>query len=572
MPIQRIAIYPKEPYSNYVLLTLRHSGSKILFSISIVVSNYRSRRKALSSSNKRTMGNGHIFALSTGYKGARMSKKPTTTKNLSLASPTDERLAALWRARDYTTLLAEPYLLTADIEVDGHPLSEWALELVRTCPDELQAQHPLQMLRIAYILFCAAKQREADALMQRIRTDIENKDEESERQILLGEWMFITALFCYPHIDKMLSALQKADEFCGGKITVMDADSPFLFLLTSPFAVFHITAGNAEKEGSLFKQFAMLYEKLTDGGGLGSAELYDAGLCYYRGDFTGAKLLCYKAAFLAETKRQIFIQMGAARLLAQIAIHDMDMDAFAKAMKMEERAAASSPRINSLTQKMLEFERSDLYLEANVADHTPEWVQEGNLTSFPAVTHRFFRLQQLRYFFYGNKHEQCIGLGEALIRDWPDCGVLLKATIGMYVAFSYLRLDHEEQGMDLFKQYFPTLFADKLYLVFSYFYENMDGVLDDYLLDNYPTDAEAVFKQIEQNSQGRLRFMRTYLDTSAALTEKEKMVAELAAQGLQNKEISKKMGISVSTVRTHLRQVFEKLEIDRRSQIEKLLK
>ena len=437
---------------------------------------------------------------------------------------------------------------------------------------ELEEGPPISMLRLAYQLYCAGKQGDVDTLMERIKADIENIEFESERRNLLGEWMFITALFSYPYIDKMLSALKQADKLSGGKITVMDADFPFLYLLTSPFVVFHITAGKAEKEGALFAEFAKLYEKLTDGGGLGSAELYDAGLCYYRGDFTGSKLLCYKAAFLAESKRQTFIQMGAARLLAQIAMHDMDMDAFSKAIKMQGQAVAYCSKFSSMAQKMLEFERSDLYLEANVTEHTPEWVQEGILTSFPAVLHRFFRFQQLRYFYYSNKHEQCIGLGEALIRGWSECGVLLKATIGMYVAISYLSLGHEQQGMDLFKEYFPMLFADKLYLIFSYFYENMDGVLDDYLLENYPDDAEEIFKQIEQNRQGRLRFMRTYLDTSAALTAKEKVVAELAAQGLQNKEISKELGISVSTVRTHLRQVFEKLDIDRRSQIENLLK
>ena len=66
--------------------------------------------------------------------------------------------------------------------------------------------------------------------------------------------------------------------------------------------------------------------------------------------------------------------------------------------------------------------------------------------------------------------------------------------------------------------------------------------------------------------------MHTYLDAGNNLSKREREVAVLAAQGMQNKEISKRLNISVNTVRAHLRIIFEKMDINRRSEISKLLR
>lgn len=48
------------------------------------------------------------------------------------------------------------------------------------------------------------------------------------------------------------------------------------------------------------------------------------------------------------------------------------------------------------------------------------------------------------------------------------------------------------------------------------------------------------------------------------LTEREREVAQLAAQGLSNKEIGKQLYISENTVKTQLKSIFAKLGINSR--------
>jgi DNA-binding NarL/FixJ family response regulator len=57
---------------------------------------------------------------------------------------------------------------------------------------------------------------------------------------------------------------------------------------------------------------------------------------------------------------------------------------------------------------------------------------------------------------------------------------------------------------------------------------------------------------------------------SVRLTAQEEKVLALLSKGYANKEIADKMGVSMSTVRTHLRHVYEKLHV--RSRTEAVLK
>ncbi|MGI6435264.1 MAG: response regulator transcription factor [Syntrophomonadaceae bacterium] len=56
------------------------------------------------------------------------------------------------------------------------------------------------------------------------------------------------------------------------------------------------------------------------------------------------------------------------------------------------------------------------------------------------------------------------------------------------------------------------------------------------------------------------------------LTEREYEVAKLAAEGLRNSEIAERLVITESTVRAHLRAIFQKFQIDRRARLAEKLK
>lgn len=54
--------------------------------------------------------------------------------------------------------------------------------------------------------------------------------------------------------------------------------------------------------------------------------------------------------------------------------------------------------------------------------------------------------------------------------------------------------------------------------------------------------------------------------TDAALTSREREILALLADGLGNKQIAARLGISANTVKTHLELVFEKLGVSTRAE------
>ena len=56
------------------------------------------------------------------------------------------------------------------------------------------------------------------------------------------------------------------------------------------------------------------------------------------------------------------------------------------------------------------------------------------------------------------------------------------------------------------------------------------------------------------------------------LTERERQVAELASKGMRNREIARQLYISEETVKSHIRSIFHKTNLDRRSRIIEILK
>jgi RNA polymerase sigma factor (sigma-70 family) len=84
----------------------------------------------------------------------------------------------------------------------------------------------------------------------------------------------------------------------------------------------------------------------------------------------------------------------------------------------------------------------------------------------------------------------------------------------------------------------------------------------------------AVSAFIEKRSFDRAAFRRVVEETKqahelqselSALTEREREVLDLLAQGLTNKEIAEKLVITTNTVKRHLKAIFEKLHVHTRS-------
>jgi DNA-binding NarL/FixJ family response regulator len=79
-----------------------------------------------------------------------------------------------------------------------------------------------------------------------------------------------------------------------------------------------------------------------------------------------------------------------------------------------------------------------------------------------------------------------------------------------------------------------------------------------------PRMTESLFSQIVKSSDGRAS---EHVRDSVRMTRREQEVIELIGEGLSNKEIAQRLNIATHTVKSHVRNVMEKLTLHTRLQI-----
>jgi LuxR family maltose regulon positive regulatory protein len=115
---------------------------------------------------------------------------------------------------------------------------------------------------------------------------------------------------------------------------------------------------------------------------------------------------------------------------------------------------------------------------------------------------------------------------------------------------------------------------DRIYSPFMEFKLMLGGLMEralDTLGEKIPDEITMQGQIFGDNWKTAIRLISESQALPYGLTEKEMEVASLAAKGFSNKEIAAKLFVTEATVKFHLRSVFSKLNIDRRSKLAGIL-
>lgn len=92
--------------------------------------------------------------------------------------------------------------------------------------------------------------------------------------------------------------------------------------------------------------------------------------------------------------------------------------------------------------------------------------------------------------------------------------------------------------------------------------EDLSRAIEDAAAGRFPLDRSVARKMVSRLTSAR---PRPEVQTLEPLAAKEKAVLSLILEGLPNKGIAAKLGMSEGTVKSHLREVFRKLQVDSRA-------
>ncbi len=484
-----------------------------------------------------------------------------------------EALRFYVRAGDYDKILSMDLSHMIQETIDGIPFGEIALDIALNCPVQIKERNILSMLRVAWALQMWGFAGRFNSLMQELR----RMPELTEDSYLLGEWVLLSSYSNFPNITGMTAVLKQAVPLFNGRCSrVILPEMPWCFGNHSTFAEFHIKSGEADKEADALTEFIGVYSQITGGHGSGADVLFRTELAYQRGNLKEAEILAYKAVYIAENKKQSIVHLGATMLLAEVALHKADPEGWQHAISSMERAAAYPTKYTNIVQPILDIIKGVLLCELQFHGNVAKWLCKGEFSG-----HRLFPntignaiFVHLFYLMQNGEYERLIGISEAIEAEHARIRPFDEQLICLLTAVGCLSMGDRKRAVIYIERAAARGIPDGLIFTFASFSDVLQGLTGEVVKKSYPFLSER-FDRVKDRFISGWNVLHDIMSTEeipADLTEREYQVAKLAAAGLRNGEIAEKLTVTESTVRTHLRTIFQKLQIDRRAKLAERIK
>lgn len=475
--------------------------------------------------------------------------------------------------KDYDRMLSLDFSPIILETIGDKPFGELAQHIAQNCPADIKRRHLLPLLRVAWALCMAGMKETYEMLLEELYTLSElHKDSK-----LLAEWLLLSSYRSFPHIKAMTAILRKAAPIFDGKCSqVILPTMPWCFGNHSPMGEFHTESGRAEEEASELEEYIAIYSRLTNGHGSGADVLFRAELAYHCGDIGDAEILAYKAIFLAESNKQNVVQLGATLYLAHIALNKMDIQGWERAINSMERTASFPSQDNFVSRNLVDIVRGVLLNELEDQTNIAEWLKTSDYCN-----HRLLKSMTLNavfvhlsYLMHQGEYARVIGIGQIFLERGSWSHPMREAFLILIMAVGYHVTGKKSEAAELLECAGQLLLPDGMIFPLAAYSFLLGEMVDKMIEQKYPQHFER-FQDVKKRfgiGWSSLREVVCLGELPADLTPREYEVAMLAAEGLRNSEIAQKLAVTESTVRAHLRVVFQKLQIDRRAKLADKLK
>lgn len=451
----------------------------------------------------------------------------------------------------------------------GNEQKELIIKYVEECPGEIKQRHIAALLVYAMALVTFNEMGLFKKTCEEITVLIQNSSLDPDSvNSLMGELELLASFTRYNDIVGMSKHHKRALELMKKPSVFMEAKGSWTFGSPSVLYMFYRESGKLEQEVYEIKEAMPYYYRLTNGHGMGAEYVMAAEWHFNKGDFESAEITAYKALFQARSGNQPNIAICAMFLLVRLSLIKGDYTHVLTLFK--EMYEEIDERKVYMLIHMIDMCKGFVNAFLQQEDQIPEWLTEGDFTSnrlyFPARA--FSNIIFGRALLINGEYLKLLGisgqfLGIASI--FPN--LLAKVYTVIYIAAVNYRIYRRDEAVEAIKQALEMAIPDKLYMPFVENCDYIKPLLEDlYAQGIYCDEIPRILELYKPYQKAVEHIKETYfMEKKPKLTKREAEIAELAAQGFSNKAIGEKLFISQNTVKTQLKNIFQKLDVSSRS-------
>jgi LuxR family maltose regulon positive regulatory protein len=469
----------------------------------------------------------------------------------------------LYRAGDIERILMlmnqESNITVTLVEFEGYR------EMFENTPKELLFAYPVAYLQYICLQIMNYDMETAKIGLRRLRefqkawSDMEGIDPEYKDRIL-AEIQILLIFTVFNDIDAMIECCNKAKQLLKGKNSIIirrDGEASF----GSP----HFVYSYYKKPGRLRELINTMLERfpvfpeVSDGCGTGFDSVALAEYALETGDLLGAELNAFKAIYKAKLMSQTSMLICAKFTLIRLYILQGKMKEAMEFLAQIREDVKNDP--SPVYNTTLDLCEGYVFGCLGQLQRIPAWLQQGNMSGIRMI----YQGMAFNYIVYGKAKllsQSFIEL-EVLTESFMPCFAVFNNQLGyihnhIHEAAAKYRLYGMDSGRDALKKAIAIGQADGIVMPFA---ENAPYIMDILVSLAHDDSRNEYLKKIICLSRKYLQSLRTINQSGTSLSEREKEVLRLLSNGLTRDEIASRLFISSGTVKTHIQNIYLKLDV-----------
>ncbi len=481
---------------------------------------------------------------------------------------------------------------------------EFIVSLINETPEKMFVMYPVVILTFAYLMILDGRMEMFQKLSRMIGPVIENGSSlnPEERRKLKGEFALLTAFTYYNDIRKMNDCIRNALEILGEPSSMIMGSMPWIFGSTSVLSMFWRKPGTLEEDMKAMDECLPYFRKLTRGLCSGLDSVIRAEALLMRGEDDEAEVMCHKTLYEARSFQQVNVCLCAELTLARIAILRGDVDGYLSARKNIQGYA--NENTNLYVMRLAELCLSIISLVLGSKENVAQWLYDmesikkvlyahsaaSALTLYSKLLlmdrkyNALFGISQLHMDSIGKVTENVYCIMPQLYHliflaiAKHNCGNTLEAKAHLKEALTIalpdkIYMPFAQQGGELSTLLESTISISP-YLKAGRTSQNRNNAFfsaEQMMMDSEDDLSESGLNSLKslmkRQERGAGMIRRAVLQTKSSLTPREREIAMLAKERFSAKEIAGRLYISEATVRTILRNVYSKLDVHSKSEL-----